>query len=193
MIKVADIAWLAGLLEGEGCFRLNHGKYPVIVVTMTDEDVIIKAKNIWKSNTRVYHYKNLWRTEVSGAHAVSWMMSLYPFLCERRREKVIKIIKFWQTYPYIRAHNGLQIKASCHPDRPARSFGLCKSCYQKQWYKRKKLLSGKILSRAPNGSRFPAFCHPDRLAIGPDRLCNVCYDRQRYIRRKKVKLLEKVG
>ncbi len=140
MIKITDIAWLGGLLEGEGYFCLVHGKYPSIKVAMTDEDTIIRARNIWKSNTKIYHYKNLWRTEVNGAIAVGWMMTLYPFLGKRRREKVTKVIKFWQSYPYARSHNGLQTRSSCHPDRPARSFGLCQPCYKKQWYEKKKLL-----------------------------------------------------
>ncbi|KKL70718.1 hypothetical protein LCGC14_2102090 [marine sediment metagenome] len=142
MIKLTEIAWLAGLLEGEGYFALYKKKYPVIRVTMTDEDTIIKAANIWKANTEVYHYKNLWRTEITGALAIQWMMTLFPYLGERRREAVTEVVKFWRAYSHMRSCNGLQIRASCHPDRPASSFGLCRSCYQREWREKRKLLRG---------------------------------------------------
>ena len=40
------LAWLAGLLEGEGCFTINWNAgrgYPVIYVTMCDQDVVDRA------------------------------------------------------------------------------------------------------------------------------------------------------
>ena len=35
---IREIEWLAGLLEGEGCFSFD--RRPVIQVQMTDEDVV---------------------------------------------------------------------------------------------------------------------------------------------------------
>lgn len=39
-----DLQWLAGLLEGEGCFQYNGKPTPSIVVQMTDKDVINKEQ-----------------------------------------------------------------------------------------------------------------------------------------------------
>lgn len=52
MIKAKDIYWLAGLLEGEGCFTVRRyegrqtGGLPVINLWMTDLDVIKRASTI---------------------------------------------------------------------------------------------------------------------------------------------------
>ncbi len=41
-----EAAWLAGVLEGEGCFDLNRGdsRYPRVRVEMTDRDIIVRIK-----------------------------------------------------------------------------------------------------------------------------------------------------
>lgn len=41
-----DLAWVAGILEGEGCFinAEQRGRlYPRVIVEMTDEDVVQRA------------------------------------------------------------------------------------------------------------------------------------------------------
>ena len=53
-----DIAWLAGLLEGEGCFRINTRKrdngtinyYPQLILKMTDEDIIKRAGELMQAS-----------------------------------------------------------------------------------------------------------------------------------------------
>ena len=128
IMKVRDLGWLAGLLEGEGCFRLNRGKYPVIALAMTDEDVVVKAAILMK--VVVYHYRNEYRIQVYGIHAIGWMMTLYSLLCSRRKSKVAGIIKFWGEHLYTRE---IRYMAKCHPDKVMHSLGLCKTCYGKQW------------------------------------------------------------
>ena len=73
MVKIIDIAWLAGLLEGEGCFRLDKGKYPIIRLGMGDEDVVVRAASLMK--TRVLHCRNMWTTTVAGAYSIISMTS----------------------------------------------------------------------------------------------------------------------
>ena len=144
MIKTTDIAWLGGLLEGEGSFYLRSGKYPNIKVGMTDEDTIIKVAAMWK--TRVCHHGNIYKADVNGIAAIQWMMTLFPFLNRNRRSNIIKIIKFWREYVYNKAYKGLNIQAVCHPDEQAvgsdanLSDLLCIVCYKRrQRYKRKLL------------------------------------------------------
>ena len=138
MIRRDDIIWLAGLLEGEGCFHLIKGKYPIITVNMTAEDTINKVSDMW--DRRVIHRGNIWITQVCGAHAVAWMMTLFPFLGRCRKDTIISIIKFWKEYPYSRASKGMRNMSKCHPDRIVYAFDMCKPCYARQWWKEKKLL-----------------------------------------------------
>lgn len=49
-LQPEETAWLAGLIEGEGCFSINRHKrrgksyaYAVFTLAMTDEDVVRKA------------------------------------------------------------------------------------------------------------------------------------------------------
>ena len=140
MIKRDDIIWLAGLLEGEAWFGLNirkRGKYPVIALSMTDEDVVVRVSNMW--DTRVYRSRNCYVTRITGVRAIQWMMTLCTLLGKRRREKVISVIKVWRDHPHTHALNGMKLMAKCHPNKIAYSLGLCQYCYNWQW-KRKKLL-----------------------------------------------------
>ena len=138
MIKRDDIVWLAGLLEGEAWFGLNTGgKYPVIALSMTDEDVVVRVSDMW--DTRVYRSRNAYVTRITGTRAIPWLMMLYPQLGKRRREAVANVIKVWRDHPHTHALNGMKLMAKCHPDRIAYSLGLCQSCYNRQW-KEKKLL-----------------------------------------------------
>ncbi|KKK68941.1 hypothetical protein LCGC14_2197880 [marine sediment metagenome] len=99
-IKMKDVAWLGGLLEGEACFRLAQGKYPTISIGMTAEESIIKVADMW--GTRIHRHRNAWVTQVHGAYAIQWMLTLYSFLNKNRRGIIVEAVKFWQKYPYVR-------------------------------------------------------------------------------------------
>ncbi|KKK84081.1 hypothetical protein LCGC14_2786950 [marine sediment metagenome] len=137
-MKLTDIAWLAGLLEGEGCFRLNRGKYPTITLSMCDGDIVVRAATLM--GAKINRSGNLWLAHINGAYAIQWMMTLYLFLGKRRREAVTEVIKFWKEYTYSHGSNGIRTMAKCHPDRVVAAFGLCHSCYMKQRRKEKRLL-----------------------------------------------------
>ena len=139
LTKTRDIIWLAGLLEGEGCFRLNAGKWPSITLGMCDEDIVVKVATIMRSNAT--HYSNIWATQLSGARAIEWMMTLYPLLGKRRRASISEVIGFWKRTKY-KAPHGMRSMATCHPDRVNHAFSLCHPCYNKQ-YKKKQLLESR--------------------------------------------------
>ena len=91
-----ELYWLAGLLEGEGCFGLYKGRrhktpVPFVVVKMTDRDIIEKVSRIF--NAKVFErpklpYKAMWETEVRGKLALSWMQKLKPLMGMRRQERI---------------------------------------------------------------------------------------------------------
>ena len=41
-----EIAWAAGILEGEGYFGASDRKYPYLSIEMTDRDILEKLKKI---------------------------------------------------------------------------------------------------------------------------------------------------
>ena len=102
-----DVAWLAGLLEGEGWF--GHTKrgagptsrfdyyVPVIAVAMNDEDVVRRVGCLINCAVHGPHLKQggrrpTFRTAVHGHKAEALMEMLLPFLGERRSARVREVL-----------------------------------------------------------------------------------------------------
>lgn len=107
-LKMNDLHWLAGLLEGEGSFYDNHRNYsrsvPTISLAMTDEDVVKRAGKILdRKPMGPYKYtdnqKEFWRLTCTGRKAAAWMMTLYPTMSQRRQEKIKEILEHWRKIP----------------------------------------------------------------------------------------------
>ena len=142
MTDIIEIAWLGGLLEGEAWFGIQKKgrgyRYPIIKVSINDEDTIVRAAAIL--GTKVVRYKNRYIAQVYGANAVKWMLILLPFLGERRRNVIAGIIRSWKEHSsHISPKGQGRRMATCHPDRISRGFGLCGSCYAMDYRKRKLL------------------------------------------------------
>lgn len=101
-----DIAWLAGLLEGEGSFDLHRDRYPRIRLGMTDRDVVERAARLMGSRVRTNYregpYLAMWHTELSGGRAAEVMALISPYLGARRSLKVATALGH---YRHIQAGN----------------------------------------------------------------------------------------
>jgi hypothetical protein len=92
--RIIQIAWLAGLLEGEGCFSLaNKGGHSInIQLSTTDRDTVERAASIMR--TRLHQGRTLpsgktvWRCYVAGAAAAALMRRLLPFMGSRRTSRI---------------------------------------------------------------------------------------------------------
>lgn len=149
MRTIKELAWLAGLFEGEGCFMAaktgGHAtsKTPTIAIQMIDKDIIkrvaditkVQPRNPWRSklgNRQLVHH-----VTVCGTRAISWMMTLYVLLGERRRTKIREILAQWRASPRMpRASRGQRFMAICHPNRIRCGHGLCHACYMREWRRR---------------------------------------------------------
>jgi hypothetical protein len=132
-MTIKDIAWIAGLLEGEGYFHINKFS-PSIDLGMTDFDIVARAAKVLGAKPpKVYYYKKAeqkhwkphWKTSIHSALAVGWMMTIYSFLGERRQQRVREVIETWKLRKqrsYLTLKNAGHAPASCHPDRPAWSL-----------------------------------------------------------------------
>ena len=100
-----DLHWLAGLLEGEGCFLLATTKacgytyyHPRIDLSMTDEDIVKRAAKLLGSSYRPVKFrvrlkggtlsKRTYKTNVYSTRAVEWMKRLLPILGKRRQKQI---------------------------------------------------------------------------------------------------------
>jgi hypothetical protein len=165
-----DIAWLAGLIEGEGSFQWNSS--PTIQMSMTDKDVMERVAILCDYPIRTYKprgkstYKAVWSIRIAGARAAAWMMTLYAFMGIRRRAKIAELLLRWKHSPgFPRGRKGERLPALCHPARLRFAQGQCKQCYSKEFQHTYRLAT-------------KAACHPERTVKGHG-LCNPCYLRER--------------
>ena len=113
MITTLDIAWVAGLVEGEGTFvrrseearrrsPARGGKNIALAVRMTDADIVARLAQLWGVHlngpyrSRIAHHKPAYSCRLAGDRAIAWMMTLYPFLGVRRRAKVRDLVELWR-------------------------------------------------------------------------------------------------
>lgn len=102
------IEWVAGLLEGEGCFTIHRHprKAPVVELSMTDRDAVERVAEFFShgnittdvSHDRSTRRKRRWRWSLYGKRAAAAMYQLYPHLCERRRARIVEVLSECQ-YP----------------------------------------------------------------------------------------------
>lgn len=168
-LRLRDIAWFAGLTEGEASF-LWHST-PSITIQMTDYDIITRISHLTEYGITTYKprgkesYKQVWGIRIMGARAAGWMMTLYPFMGERRQAKIRELLLRWKSAPgFPRGRKGERLPAICHPERLRFAKGLCKQCYSRQIMQTWRLET-------------KATCHPERTVKGYG-LCNPCYLRE---------------
>jgi hypothetical protein len=95
-VDALDLAWLAGLLEGEGSFMTgppSSPRLPAIQMTMVDEDVVQRAARImgcrvFTIKPRKRNWKVAYAIRLRGESAVAWMRALRPLLGSRRQLQV---------------------------------------------------------------------------------------------------------
>jgi hypothetical protein len=95
-VNLYDLIWLAGLLEGEGTFDLQRGKYPRIRLAMTDRDVVGRAATLMGTKVRLSLRKapvtSTWHAEVQGPRAEALMEALLPYMGSRRSGRIAGIL-----------------------------------------------------------------------------------------------------
>lgn len=108
-ISEIDIAWLAGLWEGEGSFsvRLRQKKYKVsttpgsieMKIAMTDEDVIAKVsklvdKSYFIPNRKTVTGKIVYQLSIGKRETVIQLVKrIIPYLGKRRKEQAEKLLE----------------------------------------------------------------------------------------------------
>lgn len=101
-----NIAWAAGLFEGEGsCYFRDRkqgtsaSRSACVVLNMTDEDVIRKLHRIIGLGSVNGPYqppgnrKPVWRWSVTGSEQPQAVLAAFwPFLCSRRQAKIAEVL-----------------------------------------------------------------------------------------------------
>lgn len=128
-ITSQQINWVAGILEGEGCFYSRKIKSrskvpnkpvsstPCIKIGMADEDVIAKLAKLFSCSytKRVHRYriaKPLYTIDLYGSRAMGWMMTIYSLMGNRRKGKIMEELSYWRTNGRIKKEAR---RALCYP------------------------------------------------------------------------------
>jgi hypothetical protein len=106
-LAAKDIYWIAGLLEGEGCFGTQkNGRVPNIQCRMTDRDVIDKLHALLPGNRNVTHSgkpneKVCYGWYVAGVRAVGIMMTVRSLMGQRRGARIDEVLARWKEFPAV--------------------------------------------------------------------------------------------
>lgn len=98
--SVEELAWLAGLLEGEGSFGVYASMLTVTLV-MTDKDVVVRVADIFGtavaplSSTALSH-KTAYATRVRGSRAALFLELILPMMGNRRRETISEALALYK-------------------------------------------------------------------------------------------------
>ena len=105
---IKEIAWVAGLIEGEGSFGINNNS-PKLAIAMTDLDVLEKARDILDKTKKISTHeepsiskdgcvrKTRYTLTLTGGIAIQWMMTIYPMMGLRRKTRIHEMIHHWKT------------------------------------------------------------------------------------------------
>lgn len=98
-LPMSDVqaAWVAGLLDGEGCLDFTRNS-PRVRIKMSDPDIVIRfatlvpGARLHGEAPRQPHHKPCYVAQVHGDNAVALMRAALPYLGTRRTAKATEII-----------------------------------------------------------------------------------------------------
>lgn len=103
-MNIADIAWMAGLFEGEGSISISKKKgYCYLQLVSTDEDVLNKFARLADCQNRItycprrpHQTKNAWKWQTGNRENVTRLLNeMLPFFGERRSAKANEVLAFY--------------------------------------------------------------------------------------------------
>jgi hypothetical protein len=94
----AEIAWMAGLFDGEGCISYKHVNCVILKISMTDEDLIKRfhrladGGNVYFYDKKTYKRMYVWE---AGNHndCRRLLLTMLPWFGERRKTKSLEAIE----------------------------------------------------------------------------------------------------
>lgn len=108
MITTMEIAWLAGLLEGEGYFAWNKSWGSArVMLRMGDRDVVERAHKLCRATGVLSKIQRanprsaipMYEMRLYGKRAAGVMMTVYAVMGERRQAKIREILDKWKSRP----------------------------------------------------------------------------------------------
>src|SRR5437879_9281337 len=98
MIRIVDIAWAAGFLEGEGSFLAQTPNNPKVTCPQVQREPLQRLQQLFggKLHTRKAAYRETRKTitlwVLCGQPAIRLMMTIYCLMSKARKKKIAKVI-----------------------------------------------------------------------------------------------------
>jgi hypothetical protein len=109
-VSAPEAAWIAGILEGEGCWTTHAGrKNWLVAVRMTDQDIIERLQRLTgigrvTMEESARGHKTAWAWQISARPHREWLtLTVWPWLGVRRRERILQL---WPDIPASQAFSG---------------------------------------------------------------------------------------
>lgn len=119
-MKKTDVAYLAGIFDGEGCVHIKRNKrkdcpkgiqYELIATVRMSNEYICRlfqmafGGRIYQCKKREIYHKQLWQWIVASHQASDFLETLSPYLIEKKAEATLAF-KFQDMKVPIRAEKG---------------------------------------------------------------------------------------
>ena len=123
-ITSIEIGWVAGFLEGEGCFRSegSAGKTPRIDATQVEYSPIARLIDLfgghsWLEERQKPFHQPAYKWYLRGPMSIQVMMTIYPLMSPKRKKEIERCIKNWRDAkgrslpPRTTCNNGHDLRA----------------------------------------------------------------------------------
>ena len=99
-LKEINWAWIAGILEGEGCFSFTNS-WPIIQIQMTDKDVMEKLSNYLDTSLgkprELKSGKICYQIPLRKTEKIKFITDkIYEYMGERRKKSIDELRKYWK-------------------------------------------------------------------------------------------------
>jgi hypothetical protein len=100
MFRDTDLAWAAGIIDGEGCISLNQEKRTqyLLRLTVTNTNLLLLTRiqelfggNICPMKRYQDHWKDRWQWDLKAAKAERALRAVLPYLVAKRQEADIAL------------------------------------------------------------------------------------------------------
>ena len=151
--EVSTLAWLAGLLEGEGTFSVNRQSadiaYPVISLKMCDESIVarvaslIGAPGVWRREPEQEGWSPTFVAAITGQPAAEWMRRLRSSMGTRRTAAIDAALSQYHPIRLVDPPASCVVPGCAEPHR---GRGLCHKHYMMWSRDRAKGREARIVS-----------------------------------------------
>lgn len=136
-VTPVEVAWLAGIYEGEGSCAITNGRAIRVEIVMTDKDVMERIQfttglgSIRTVPRRTEDYKEAYRWSIGSSDAVTFLQTIMPWLGSRRKERAQAAIDNWNNNKKQSASGDKECvngHAYDTPNNKRTKYGTCHLC-----------------------------------------------------------------